>query len=138
MGQNSVIKRSMYEMAELRGMPKTWVELRHEITHGQVPDLRILEYSVDAALKWLWNDFWTKLDAPAEDISGAQDNLRAILRSFASHRRDEIKLGKGTNAERFTDTKRKLLRFCRNKEASNQLLVSVLLEEKLMLPSQTQ
>jgi len=137
-GQNSVVKRSMYEMAEVIGMPETWVELRHEITHGQVPDLRILEQSVKAALTWLWDIFWVKLDAPTKDVSDVQANLRAILRSFASNRRDDIKLAKSPDPEIFTATARKLLRLCKNKEDSNQLLVSVLLEEKMMLPSQTQ
>ncbi|KAF2421571.1 Las1-like protein, partial [Tothia fuscella] len=66
-GQNSIVKRSMFEMAELIGMPEAWVELRHEITHGQVPDLRTLEHYVQASLVWLWDFFWIKLDAPHTD-----------------------------------------------------------------------
>lgn len=137
-GQNSVVKRSMYEMAEDKDMPETWVELRHEITHGEIPDLRILEHSVDSALLWLWDKFWMHLDSPVEETSGLQTNLRAVLRSFASSRRDEIKLGKRTDHELCTMTTRKLLRLCKSSEGSIELLVPVLLEERMMLPSQTQ
>jgi hypothetical protein len=138
MGQSSVVKRSMYEMAEDKDMPETWVELRHEITHGEIPDLRVLEFSVNAALSWLWDKFWANLDAPAEETSEVQSNLRAVLRSFASSKRDEIRLGKRTDHEPCATTMRKLLRICKGSEGSIELLVSVLLEERLMLPSQTQ
>jgi hypothetical protein len=138
MGQNSVLKRSMYEIAEDKDMPETWVELRHEITHGEIPDLRVLEFSVDAALSWLWVKFWVNLDGPAEQSSETQTNLRTVLRSFASSRRDEIKLGKCTDRELCATTTRKLLRLSKGSESSVELLVSVLLEERMMLPSQTQ
>lgn len=138
MGQNSVVKRSMYEMAEDKDMPETWVELRHEVTHGEIPDLRVLEHSVDAALLWLWDKFWVNLDVPAEESSGARVNFRAVLRSFASSRRDEIKLGKSADHELCATTTRKLLRLCKSGEGGVELLVSVLLEDKMMLPSQMQ
>ncbi|QDS77169.1 hypothetical protein FKW77_001767 [Venturia effusa] len=138
MGQNSATKRSMYEMAEDKDMPEKWVELRHEITHGEIPDLRVLEFSVDAALSWLWVKFWTNLDGPANGDSEAQTDIRTVLRSFASRKRDEIKLSHSANNDLCSTTTRDLLRICRRGEGGMDKLVSVLLEEKLMLPSPTQ
>ncbi|TID19092.1 Las1-like protein [Venturia nashicola] len=138
MGQNSAIKRSMYEMAEDKDMPETWVELRHEITHGQIPDLRVLEFSVDAALAWLWDKFWTNLDAPMEGNCEAQTDIRSVLRSFVASRKEEIKSSQPASRESCATTTRKLLRMCKNSERGMDKLISMLLEDKLMLrvPSQ--
>ncbi|KAE9962368.1 hypothetical protein BLS_000424 [Venturia inaequalis] len=118
MGQNSASKRSMYEMAEDNDMPEKWVELRHEITHGEIPDLRVLEFSVNAALSWLWDKFWTNLDAPVEDNSEARTDIRTVLRSFVHSRKEEIKLCQSAGRESCAITTRKLLRMCKNSETS--------------------
>lgn len=138
MGQNSASKRSMYEMAEDKDMPEKWVELRHEITHGEIPDLRVLEFAVDAALSWLKDKFWFNLDASVEENAEAQTDIRTVLRSFASSRKEEIKLGQSKDRELCATTTRKLLRLCKVSEGGMAKLISVLLEERLMLPSHTQ
>jgi hypothetical protein len=48
------VKRSMYDVADELNMPEHWVEVRHEITHGDIPDLRILEQCTHEAVDWLW------------------------------------------------------------------------------------
>jgi ribosomal biogenesis protein LAS1 len=141
-GQNSVVKRSMYEMAELIGMPEAWVELRHEITHGQIPDLRTLEHCVQASLFWLWDFFWVKLDAPLLELEhrlSTTVEIRDTLRSYIRNRRSEIKTGKAdkTGAPSAEYVSRQL-RFLRNSKGKTALLVSLLLEEKMLLPSQKQ
>lgn len=138
MGQNSASKRSMYEMAEDKDMPENWVELRHEITHGEIPDLRVLELSVDAALSWLWAKFWINLDAPMEENSDAQTDIRTVLRLFVSSRIDEIRLSQSTDRELYSTTARKVLRMCKGRDGGMDKLISVMLEERLMVPSQTQ
>jgi len=143
MGQNSVVKRSMYEMAELIGMPEAWVELRHEITHGQVPDLRSLEHHVQASLVWLWGFFWSKLEAPNADAGlelATKAEIRDTLKSFLRSRSNEIKAGTSGRAQGSSaaDASRQLLRLLKRSERNLLLLVSVLLEEKMLLPSQKQ
>jgi ribosomal biogenesis protein LAS1 len=133
----------MYEMAELIGMPEAWVELRHEITHGQIPDLRTLEHCVQASLLWLWDFFWIKLDAPLVDIGQELDTaaqIRDTLRSFVRSRRNEIKIGKTEKPEASSGEiiSRQLTRFLKKGKSKTSMLISVLLEEKMMLPSQKQ
>jgi ribosomal biogenesis protein LAS1 len=141
-GQNSVVKRSMYEMAELIGMPEAWVELRHEITHGQIPDLRTLEHCVQASLFWLWDFFWVKLDAAPlvemEHELSTTAEIRDTLRSYVRHRRSEIRTGNGDKPGGAEDVSRQLLRLLRNGKGKTALLVSLLLEERMLLPSQKQ
>jgi ribosomal biogenesis protein LAS1 len=122
MGQNSVVKRSMFDMAELIGMPEAWVELRHEITHGQVPDLRT-----------------PRPDAAHEPTIKAE--IRDTLKSFLRNRRNEIKAGKTGRsdvAESAAESSKQLLRLVKKSETNANILISVLLERKMLLPSQKQ
>jgi ribosomal biogenesis protein LAS1 len=143
-GQNSVVKKSMFEMAESIGMPEAWVELRHEITHGQVPDIRTLEQYVKASLLWLWELFWMKLDAPQADVTHeptVRAEMRAALKSFLRNRRNEIKTGKTGGSGAATsvaDSSKHLLRLMKTSETNTKILISVFFEEKMLLPSQKQ
>jgi hypothetical protein len=94
-------------------------------------------------LTWLWDVFWIKLDAVPENALSegeALAELRDVLKYFLSSRRDEIKKGKPEDSEASSaaQASRKLLRLCKHGQRGVQLLVSVLLEEKMMLPSQRQ
>ena len=57
---------SMYQMAAFLGMPAAWVDVRHDITHGHMPELRALEALVEPALRWLWRGFWVHFCAAEE------------------------------------------------------------------------
>ncbi|KAL0262901.1 rRNA-processing protein las1 [Diplodia seriata] len=98
--QNSFKKMSMYDMAAELDMPTSFVELRHEATHEDLPSLRRLQMATEQALQWLWHHYWSKLDAspppPPEDRDHAtgpeiRAALHRILRSFVGGRREEIK-----------------------------------------------
>lgn len=99
--QNSFKKMSMYDMAAELDMPSSFVELRHEATHEDLPSLRRLQMATEQALQWLWHHYWAKLDAslpapPPENRDQAagpetRASLHRILRSFVSGRREEIK-----------------------------------------------
>lgn len=143
-GQNSVVKKSMFEMAESIGMPESWVELRHEITHGQVPDLRTLEQYVQASLLWLWDLIWAKLDVVHADIAHeptVKADIRNELKSLLRKRRTEIKTGKTGRSDAATsaaDSSKHLLRLVKKSDTNTNILISVLLEEKMLIPSQKQ
>ncbi|KAL1628656.1 rRNA-processing protein las1 [Neofusicoccum ribis] len=102
--QNSFKKMSMYDMAQELDMPGSFVELRHEATHEDLPSLRRLQMATEQALQWLWHHYWAKLDAslqpppdnrdqaaPEDSGSSIRGSLHRILKSFVSGRREEIK-----------------------------------------------
>lgn len=65
---------SMYAHAVAIGMPEHFVDLRHQVTHGKIPEVRILKKAADEALDWLW-DRWWKANAtgdPAVAVRRAQ------------------------------------------------------------------
>jgi ribosomal biogenesis protein LAS1 len=54
-------KMSMYSIAKSIGLPATYVELRHQATHEELPSLSKLRTATQKALKWIWEYYWVIL-----------------------------------------------------------------------------
>ncbi|KAG5982263.1 hypothetical protein E4U55_002140 [Claviceps digitariae] len=70
--QDKQRKQSMYSIAKTIGLPATFVELRHQATHEQLPSLAKLRSAAKKALDWIWNYYWKhlvddELTAPKSD-----------------------------------------------------------------------
>lgn len=62
------MKQSMYSIAKTIGLPATFVELRHQCTHEQLPSLLKLRSAAQKSLIWIWDYYWRHL---SDDDSGA-------------------------------------------------------------------
>ncbi|KAK3299288.1 Las1-like-domain-containing protein [Chaetomium fimeti] len=62
--QDKQRKMSMYDVAKSVGLPATFVELRHQATHEQLPSLPRLRAAAASALQWIWDYYWRGLEAP--------------------------------------------------------------------------
>ena len=51
---------SMYAYAAKIDMPEKFVDLRHEIVHGESPELGYLREMTEKGLQWLWEKWWFK------------------------------------------------------------------------------
>ncbi|KAL4802091.1 Las1-like-domain-containing protein [Aspergillus unguis] len=51
-------RRSMFSRALELGLPASFVELRHEATHRELPSLVVLRGAVGRSLEWLWGFYW--------------------------------------------------------------------------------
>lgn len=78
----------MYSIAKTIGLPATFVELRHQATHEQLPSLAKLRVAARKALAWIWEYYWKDLanektdpcrDAVLEYLRGG-DNDKATSR----------------------------------------------------------
>jgi hypothetical protein len=58
-------KMSMYAVAKSVGLPATFVELRHQATHEQLPSLTRLRAAAEKALDWIYDYYWQHLDEEA-------------------------------------------------------------------------
>jgi len=58
---------SMYGVAKSVGLPATFVELRHQATHEQLPSLIRLRSAARKALDWIWDYYWRHLSESLED-----------------------------------------------------------------------
>lgn len=67
--QDKQRKLSMYSVAKTIGLPATFVELRHQATHEQLPSLAKLRSAARKALAWIWEYYWRQLAeaAPPEE-----------------------------------------------------------------------
>ncbi|KAF2138848.1 uncharacterized protein K452DRAFT_361058 [Aplosporella prunicola CBS 121167] len=163
--QHSFRKLSMYDMAAALSMPSSFVELRHEATHEELPSLRRLRRATQHALAWLWEHYWQKLDAvvlppkeqpkeqqrSAGDGLGAADHVCAALKAYLSARRQEIKAVGAAAAKSATSTaalqfasvllspqqqqKKKKSKRLPDVDALATALADVLVGERLLVPS---
>ncbi|PQE30129.1 hypothetical protein CJF32_00003570 [Rutstroemia sp. NJR-2017a WRK4] len=60
-------KSSMYNIAKTLGLPATYVELRHQATHEELPSLAKLRIAARKALKWIWEFYWRDLGVGEEE-----------------------------------------------------------------------
>lgn len=76
--QDKQRKMSMYDVAKSVGLPATFVELRHQATHEQLPSLTRLRAAARKALDWIWEYYWRQLeDQPRVDDEGSGSGIYA-------------------------------------------------------------
>lgn len=68
--QDKARKMSMYAVAKSVGLPATFVELRHQATHEQLPSLTRLRAAAEKALDWIYEYYWKHLDEASNTPAG--------------------------------------------------------------------
>lgn len=77
--QDKQQKQSMYSIAKTIELPATFVELRHQCTHEQMPSLLKLRSAAQKALDWIWHYYWRDLpDSDAGDGAGGSEQEACI------------------------------------------------------------
>ncbi|KAI0167109.1 Las1-domain-containing protein [Hypoxylon sp. FL1284] len=85
--QDKQRKMSMYSIAKTIGLPATFVELRHQATHEQLPSLSKLRTAARKALAWIWDYYWKNLQGVEGAYTGACRDV--ALRYLGADSRDE-------------------------------------------------
>ncbi|KOS18545.1 Pre-rRNA-processing protein las1 [Escovopsis weberi] len=82
--QEKLRKQSMYSLAKTIGLPATFVELRHQATHEQLPSLARLRFAAQKALLWIWGYYWKHLGpAPARNGRGSgSEGYRELVMAY--------------------------------------------------------
>jgi ribosomal biogenesis protein LAS1 len=98
--QDKQRKLSMYSVAKTIGLPATFVELRHQATHEQLPSLAKLRSAARKALTWIWEYYWRHLvdvasDAGRQEAAGAgtatdEACAEAVLEFLEGDDRDSV------------------------------------------------
>ncbi|RYP09018.1 hypothetical protein DL764_001514 [Monosporascus ibericus] len=84
--QDKQRKMSMYAVAKTIGLPATFVELRHQATHEQLPSLLKLRAAAKKALAWIWHYYWENL--PGDEPSTTEDEADACRNLLIQYLRD--------------------------------------------------
>lgn len=139
--QKARYRVSMYEKAKQLGLPAAFVELRHEITHEELPNLSSLRHVVKRSLQWLWDDYWAKLTPALPSTepkarSRLKERFRSILRRYVDK---AYQLGPGSKdlAHAANDCSCELVEVSPNHELVDDLVV-VMLERGMMNPGDRQ
>ncbi|RFU27399.1 hypothetical protein B7463_g8929, partial [Scytalidium lignicola] len=90
--QDKRYKQSMYSVAKTIGLPATFVELRHQATHEELPSLPKLRNASKMALQWIWDYYWGQLTAE-NGTTDLQENVlqKVLLEKDGQKRRDLIR-----------------------------------------------
>lgn len=131
----------MMEQATKLGMPEEWVLLRHAITHGATPGLKVMENAVREAVPWMWGHFWRGLE---EEDEVTEDKLREqfvrLLGEYQRQRRAFItsKQEAAVDMSLAAQTSKVIRRMCKKRRDGLDHLVYVLVKENIILPSEKQ
>lgn len=135
----------MLEIARQIDMPAEFVALRHEATHEELPSLQRLVDFTGRGLEWLWGVYWSRLDegqvqvaeAVAMDVEKVKEESRRLLREFRSQRRQALKgRGKAGGDEVVQSAAGRLVELCRNQQSALDAVAGVLIEDKLLYPTE--
>lgn len=83
--QESHYKVSMYDKARELKLPASFVELRHEAIHGELPSLVVLRQAAQKALDWLQIHYWMQLN---DECAGADSGSSCSGERYTSMRED--------------------------------------------------
>ena len=139
----------MYETAKQIGLPASFIDIRHDAIHGNLPSLTVLREVTRKALDWLWNDYWKHLDGnlraneqdgrPTWDdqMEASKEQVRRILHGYrlaapttasSNNPKDS-----GITPET-TNTCLRLVKVCKCEQPALSDLVSMLVKGDLIIP----
>jgi ribosomal biogenesis protein LAS1 len=124
----------MYAIAKTLGLPATYVELRHQATHEELPSLSKLRTATQKALKWIWEHYWVSLTSRkvAGKLHGndCKAYVNRLLKEEDHSRRQEME----RSLERWSEEElmRVLMEIEGETEDSTVLLRSLKLTEKFI------
>lgn len=146
--QTGPYRKSMYHNAREIGLPASFVELRHQATHEELPALLVLRQAATRSLQWLWQHYWRNIDVRSGALDDEEqafedgmlklrDQFRAILASY-------LKINCG-----FTKNKpqpsvldgvpgavQQCVRLSKGKNAPIKVLAQVSLESGFLIPTE--
>lgn len=120
----------MYSIAKTIGLPATYVELRHQATHEELPSLPKLRTATQKALRWIWDYYWAKLSTDVPDT----EDCKAYLRNLLEEKSEQIRQKMEVQLSRWNDDELlgALMEVDEATDDPELLLRSIRLTEKIM------
>ena len=127
----------MFERAKQLRLPASFVDLRHEATHVELPSLPILRQAVKKGLDWLWFDFWCHQCPPKRTLSILAEvpRLRQELERFTELALIEPEAQAQSRLDqRAMETCLELVKVCKGEETLLAELARIIIEWGFMVP----
>lgn len=70
--------KTMFQRAMDLGIPASFVELRHEATHRELPSLVVLRSATQRSLQWLWDNYWAKIESSVPEKPSPTAGLKPL------------------------------------------------------------
>ena len=141
--ERSLEPSSMLDIAKQIDMPAEFVALRHEATHEELPSIQRLVTASQQALDWLWAVYWNRLAEPGTRADDAtlpefKTEVATVLRNFRRSRRDALRNSAHESTNQTLEiqtTCDALAQMCDARKGRVEALSSVLIEQRLLLPT---
>lgn len=128
----------MFQRAVDLGLPASFVELRHEATHRELPSLVVLRNAAQRSLEWLWDYYWVKLESETgsglvvEDENAVKESVRGCMARFTGEGEPMRKKRKGLKL--LASVSEELGSVCKTSTCGRRVLARVLLDEQVLVP----
>ena len=76
--QNKKHKLSSYDLGKGLGLPTTFIDLRHQIVHENIPSLTVLRKMTERALRWLFQHYWKDIELVVPLVEDSHVNLHQL------------------------------------------------------------
>lgn len=123
----------MYDIAESVGLPASFVDLRHDATHGPLPSMVVLRRAARDALQLLWDRYWSSIADKSAALVDLRDRVRSLLKR---HGRVSLEgsLDKAKAATEELDRIRTELTRHITGRTESTMLAQILLDEAFLIP----
>lgn len=128
----------MFQRAVDLGLPASFVELRHEATHRELPSLVVLRNAAQRSLEWLWDYYWVKVESEsgsglvAEDENAVKKSVRGCLAQITGEGEPMRKKRKGLKL--LASVSEELGSVCKTSTCGRRALARVLIDERVLVP----
>ncbi|RJE24710.1 Cell morphogenesis protein Las1 [Aspergillus sclerotialis] len=139
-------RKTMFQRAVDLGLPASFVELRHEATHRELPSLVVLRNAAQRSLEWLWDYYWAKIDpdivpgfsapiaANGADEGAIKDAVRGSLAQLTGDDEPPKKKRKARGFKLVASVADELESICRTSSMGRAVLAKVLIDERVLVP----
>ncbi|KGM91743.1 rRNA-processing protein LAS1 [Paracoccidioides brasiliensis Pb18] len=138
-------KQTMFQKATELGLPASFVELRHEATHRELPSLSVLRNAAHRSLQWLWKFYWVGLPDiatadPGIGAPGLSDGSRSVKDVIQQSLKTVVFRSSENSAKRKRPRMLESARVLENltsicSQQGEGAIVEVLLEEGFLVPA---
>ncbi|KAI4205651.1 MAG: hypothetical protein LQ348_001156 [Seirophora lacunosa] len=141
--QDGTYKRSMYDVAKELDLPASFVELRHEAIHGELPSLIASRQAAERALRWLWDHYWRHLDEDSLNEPNPPDvnEIKDILQAHVAECRNVLNASKNREEkipwQQFASTAASLMEICKARQRALAEVVKALVVGAMLIPTNT-